>query len=71
MCRPSLEPGGVSSAADADAEAVVDAGCDIESSMDGANPTLPAGRGILGGYCSKFELTLVKELADAEMLEAW
>ena len=70
MCNPSLEPGGVSSAADADADAVADAGCDMESFTEGANPTPPAGRGILGGYCNMFELMLFTELADADILEA-
>jgi hypothetical protein len=36
MWRPSLEPGGVSSAAEADAEAVVDADCETESASEGA-----------------------------------
>jgi hypothetical protein len=68
MCNPSLEPGGVSSAADTDAEA----DCDAEPFNEGANPTLPADRAILGGnWCDNvFELALAEEAADAEMLEA-
>jgi hypothetical protein len=69
MWSPSLEPGGVSSAAEAEAEAVAEAGCE-ESLIDGAKPTVPDGRGSLGGYCSMLELMLFREVADAEMLEA-
>jgi hypothetical protein len=36
MCRPSLDPGGVSSAAETDALADADADCEVESSGDGA-----------------------------------
>jgi hypothetical protein len=36
MWRPSLEPGGVSSVTDAEAEAVVDADCETESASEGA-----------------------------------
>lgn len=71
MCRPSLEPGGVSSAAETDADADADAGCDMES-WTVENPAFPAGRGTLGGYWDDgmFELTLVKELAEADILDA-
>ena len=70
MCRPSLLPGGVSSAADASAEAVVEAGWegDIESFRLGAYPALRPVR--LGRWLDReivCELVLVTELADAEI----
>lgn len=36
MCSPSLEPGGVSSAADAEADALAEAGSDTDAVNEGA-----------------------------------
>ena len=68
MCRPSLDPGGVSSAAEADALADADADCEGESRVDGAwrlGQPLDVN-GLL--YETVAEPLLVTELADAEML---
>lgn len=68
MCRPSLEPGGVSSPAEADALADADADCEvvIDSFADGAYPPRLA-KGLIYEMCC--ELLLFSELCDAEMLE--
>lgn len=70
MCNPSLEPGGVSSAAEADALAEAEAECEAEteSFADGAyRPDQAlAAKGLV--YEIVVELSLLSELADAEML---
>lgn len=68
ICNPSLDPGGVSSAAEADADALVEGGCDTESFNEGA---YPADRGVFpaNGFAIVFEVVLVRELAEAEILE--